>query len=71
MSPYEEEKLTGEARKKYILMTIEDLFTFWLYYDRKEDYALPPDSIEEAIEAGEVTKDEIILALHHQIEKNF
>ena len=50
MSSYEEEKLTGEARKKKILLTIEDLFVDWLYYDRKEDYELPLGSIKEAIE---------------------
>ena len=71
MSSYEEEKLTGEARKKKILLTIEDLFVDWLYYDRKEDYELPLGSIKEAIEQGEITKDEIILAFHRQIEKNF
>ncbi len=66
-----EDKLTGEARNKCILATIEDMFTMWLYYDRKEDYALPVDSIEEAVKVGDITKDEIILAFHRQIEENF
>ncbi len=69
--PYWPDRLQGDARKKCILDNISDLFADLLYYDRKEDENLPRGSIEEAIEQGEITKDEIIIAFHHQIEKNF
>ena len=59
MSKDNEEKLTGEKRVTRIAGTINDLFADWLYYDRKEDYELPRESIEEAIKLGEVTIEEI------------
>jgi len=37
-----------------------DLAGRFLYYDRKEDSEFPVGSIEEAIDSGEVTLDEIV-----------
>lgn len=37
-----------------------DLAGALLYYDRKEDEELPRGEIEAAIEAGEITADEIV-----------
>ena len=39
---------------------VSDLVTGFMYYDRKEDEELPRGSIEEALEMGEVTIDEIV-----------
>lgn len=47
------------ATKDQILGTVDDLVSGFLYYDRKEDEALPRGAIEDAIAAGEVTVDEI------------
>ena len=67
----EEQPLTGSSRRERSLLMIPDLFMMWLYYDREEDWRMPPGSVEEAIEQGDITKDEIIIAFHHQIEENF
>ena len=48
------------TRKELILMTVEDLIGNLLYYGRKEDETLPRGEIEEAIEKGEITIDEIV-----------
>ena len=71
MAPYEEEMLTGDALKKRIISQIGDMFMMWLYYDRKEDYEVPPEAIEKAVKDGVISKDEIILAFHRNIEENF
>ncbi|MCK5615519.1 hypothetical protein KAR91_77360 [Candidatus Pacearchaeota archaeon] len=47
------------TRKELILMTVEDLIGDLLNYGRKEDEDLPRGEIEEAIEKGEITIDEI------------
>lgn len=65
----DEEKLFGVERKEHILGTIDDLFADWLYYDRKEDYELPRESIEEAIKVGDVTKEEIQAEFNRLLEK--
>ncbi len=48
------------TRRETILAAAEDLAGDFLYYSRKEDEDLPRGAIEEAIESGEVTVDEII-----------
>lgn len=50
------------TRKENILATASDCGYNFIYYDRKEDEELPRGQIEEAIEAGEVTVDEIVEA---------
>ena len=45
--------------------TIEDLAGRFLYYDRKEDDALPVGEIERMVKDGEVTVDEICGQLYH------
>jgi len=42
------------------LATVCDLASDFMYYDRKEDTILPRGAIEEAIEAGEITIEEIV-----------
>ena len=48
-----------KSRRKLIEDTVDDLVSNLLYYDRKEDEELPRGEIEAAIEAGEITVDEI------------
>lgn len=57
------------TRRKTILATVEDLVSSFLYYDRKEDEDLPRGAIEEAIEAGEITAEEIVATFKKEFEK--
>lgn len=43
-----------------ILLTVDDLVTAFLWDDRKEDEELPRGAIEQAVEAGHVTVEEIV-----------
>lgn len=47
------------SRKQIILGTISDLCQDFFYYDRKEDEELGEGEIEAAVEAGEITVEEI------------
>ncbi len=47
-------------RKKLIRATVRVMVSNLLYYDRKEDVALPVGAIEEAIEAGEISLDGLV-----------
>jgi len=58
------------TRRDVIMDTLSDLVTDFLYYDRKEDGALPMDAIEEAVAAGEVSVDEMVRAFRHHLEKD-
>lgn len=49
-----------KSRKQRILDTVTDLVTNFMFYDRKEDEDLQPGAIEAAIEAGEISVDEIV-----------
>lgn len=46
--------------REQILATVDDLVTDFMHYDRKEDELLPRFAIEQAIQDGEVTVDEIV-----------
>ena len=48
------------TRRELILMTVDDLVTRLFRDDRKEDEELPRGEIEAAIEAGEITEQEIV-----------
>lgn len=56
--------------KKYILGTIEDLVTDFVYYGRKEDEDLPVGAIEKSVAAGEVTLDEMVEVFKTKLEKS-
>ena len=49
-----------ETRRDLILLTVGDLVSTLLYYGRKDDEELPEGEIEAAIEAGEITTEEIL-----------
>jgi len=49
-----------KTRKEQIIGTVQDLVGALLWYDRKEDEDLERGEIEAAIEAGEISVDEMI-----------
>jgi plasmid maintenance system antidote protein VapI len=57
--------------KKKILATVDDLVGSFLYYDRKEDEELSIDQLNEAIETGEITIDEIVSAFRKGLEAQY
>lgn len=46
--------------KQEILDVISDLVSDFVYYDRKEDEDLPRDSIDLAVQSGQITIDEMV-----------
>lgn len=56
--------------KKEIVNTVIDLVSDFLYYDRREDEALPVGAIEKAIENNEITSDEIINIFSDKLKKS-
>lgn len=52
--------MTDPKLRLRILNTIDDLVANLLYYDRKEDENLPRGAIEQAVEHGVITVDEMI-----------
>jgi hypothetical protein len=57
------------SRREKILAMTSDLAGRFLYYDRKEDSEFPVGSIEEAIDNGEVTLDEIVEVFRTELAK--
>ncbi len=56
-------------RRERILAAANDLARDFLYYDRKEDEELVRGEIQEAVEKGEVTKDEIVEEFKNQLNE--
>lgn len=54
--------------KEQILGAVRDLVSDFMYYDRKEDEDLPLYAIEDALDAGIVTIDEIVAEFRGQLE---
>jgi len=50
-----------KTRRERIINILTDSISMLLYYDRKEDMDLPEGGIEEAIRAGEITVEEMII----------
>jgi len=48
------------TRREIIVATLTDSVTDLLFYDRKEDESLPINDIEEAIQMGELTIEDMI-----------
>lgn len=59
-----------DHRRKLILMTASDAGLWFIAYNRKEDEELPLGAIEEAVERGEVTLDEIVAAFRFSLIDN-
>lgn len=58
------------TRRELILATVGDLVGDLLYYSRREDEDLPRGEIEAAVEAGEVTVDEMIDRFREKLEEH-
>ena len=58
-------------RRTIILETVSDLVADFVYYDRKEDEALSEDALDEAIESGEITVDEIVAAIRAALVQRY
>ena len=50
-----------KTRRQHIIDRLTDGISKLLYYDRKEDEDLPRGAIEEAVRAGEITVEEMII----------
>jgi hypothetical protein len=59
-----------ENRRQVIFETLSDTVSRFLYYDRKEDEALPVGRIEEAIKNGWITVEEIVAFFKEELEKS-
>jgi hypothetical protein len=46
--------------KLIIINTVKDLCSNFLYYDRKEDEELSAEDLQNAINSGEITIEEIV-----------
>jgi hypothetical protein len=57
------------SRREKILAMTSDLAGRFLYYDRKEDSEFPVGAIEEAIDSGEVTLDEVVEVFRTELAK--
>ncbi len=55
------------TRRERILTTVSDAALDLLVYDRQDDQELPIGAIEEAILAGEITREEIIAEFMDQL----
>mgnify|MGYP000846215312 FL=1 len=60
-----------KTRRQHILDAVTDMVADFMYYDRKEDEDLPLESIEEAVELGEISVQEIIDAFASDLKQNF
>jgi hypothetical protein len=59
--------MAGFDRKQPILDAFETAMAKVMYYDRKEDAALPVGSIEEALKMGVVNVDEILAVVLREL----
>jgi hypothetical protein len=57
--------------RKKILDTISDLCSDFLYYDRKGDSDLTMEELNEAVNSGEITIDEMVMEFRKHLENNF
>lgn len=57
-------------RRELILNVIETVVMNFMYYDRKEDEDLQNGDIESAIEAGEISLEEIVQKFKECIEQS-
>ena len=57
--------------KEEILNTIDALCSDFLYYDRKEDEELSVEQLNEAVNSGEITIDEMVDKFKKCLENTF
>jgi hypothetical protein len=58
-----------KTRRQLIEDTVSTLVARLMYYDRKEDEALPRGAIEAAVKAGEITRADIISKFGDELRK--
>lgn len=54
---------------QHLKNTIDDMVSDLLYYDRQEDEDLPRGRIEEMIESGETSVNEIVARFRAELER--
>ena len=57
--------------KEQILGIVRDLATGFVYYDRKEDEDLSMDQLNEAVESGGMTVDDMVAEFRKQLEATY
>lgn len=57
--------------KQKILDTISDLCSDFLYYDRKGDEELTIEQLNEAVESGEITIDEMVAEFKKHLKETY
>lgn len=57
-------------REEIIESEIIDLVSDLLHYDRKEDEDLPRGAIEQAVENGEITVDQMVQTFREALESH-
>jgi len=57
--------------KQIIFDTISDLCSSFLYYDRKADENLSMDQLNNAVESGEITVDEMVAEFRKHLEATY
>jgi hypothetical protein len=60
-------KWDAADNREKVLILIDDLVSDFLYYNRKEDEDFPVGKIEEMIQNGEITVDEMVEAFRKAI----
>ena len=64
-------EMTPEETKSIILGNVRDLVADFSYYDRKEDEVLTEKILDNAIETGIVTIDEIVQEFRKELEETY
>ena len=59
------------ANSVTILNTVSDAVKKLMYYDRKEDEDLPIGAIQDAVDAGVITKEDIVNRFREQLDTWF
>jgi hypothetical protein len=62
-------KAVMQTRKELIKLTVMDLVSSFLYYDRKEDEDLPEGEIQKALDNNEITFEEIVITFKKELFK--
>jgi hypothetical protein len=58
----------NEAVVELIAATVSDAVAGFMYYDRKEDPGLPLEAIENAIQDGVITVEEIVHMFEEELD---
>jgi hypothetical protein len=65
------EEIPEDPIRKTIFATIEDLCSDFLYYDRKEDEDLSAEELNQAVQNGIITVDEMVAEFRKHLENTF